>query len=1185
MSPDNASGRPGLVAATSVQGDPVLIKTWPVSGKKDRSVLEEIWRNEIRQLHRLAGYPGADDYIAALVDAGSDSAGFHLVLSPGQRQPLAMALRHLPAVHWLRSPRQASSRAQLWANLARIAAGLETLHAQGILHRNMDEWSVLTSGGEVPDFQLTGFEWSMRLVGAGSQGIGRGPKARKAADFDSFAKDWVGFAKLAATVLGVDGGRLQDAAVPPYELAEHLLIEEARLLKLISRGGQETRLDGEVVSLHIEQVLAQLAAVSARVEAKLFLTLRLGPGAALSDRIRDATGGVLEADDIEGQVAFVRADISQSLLLLAVKSQDVTVPFRLVMRGHNLVYSLSAYRPRSSSVPTWEFAYCERADAKAPAAANVLGSYSCDPGTVEVMALGEAGQRFPRLRGKLRSWEEIRVKFQTETEPESPERQFKKGLALLSFLEVLLAAADIFPVEVIAPVDDGDGGTHEVSTLRLRPAGDAERDALSSSLGLQTPSSRLVAALVGDRGADDRAQKEGWRLTDSGSLGERMPTDTDWRFARVQEGAASPDTFVFAGDNPGPGPCRAFLVQGGSVGRGALFRRRQKALEALGKHRELLRMLADPRSRIMDSHDELVEDDAFSKLDEPKQTALRKLTGTLPLFLVQGPPGVGKTHLVRNLVSRRFGTDPTSRLLLSAQSNAALDHLLEELEQVLPSGSPDAPMVVRCRPREKDETDGPFDISVLSGEILGRLRNSQLAKAAPPVMRAKLEMLAPSPGLAPGRRKPKADARGNFVQTEPREFALRAFESAVVRAANIVFATTNSAELERLIDERGQFDWAIVEEAGKATGGELLSPMLLSHRRLMIGDHKQLPPFGSERMIELLGKPDKVRSAIATGREFVARWLRDATTDEILDEVDEEQEPGDLPSVCGEAIRALMLFETIIDAEFARQSRSPSGRPIAARLTEQHRMHPAIASLVSDAFYDGLLVTADTARNSFRDGRPPHSWLVTGCIPLSPVTVVDMPYLQSTIGKTRGNLLPRWHNPDEVEAVRLVLSQLRADPDCSARPRLAILSPYAEQVRRLAAMVETEFPGSKASLCGFLPALPGYCGTVDAFQGNEAEVVIVSLVRNNDHQGPLAALGFLREANRMNVLLSRAKWQMVLVASLEFLRTVVNAAATVEDRRNVSAMRKVLAWLDRPPEEYREHVATVGYDQLTDVGA
>ncbi len=47
----------------------------------------------------------------------------------------------------------------------------------------------------------------------------------------------------------------------------------------------------------------------------------------------------------------------------------------------------------------------------------------------------------------------------------------------------------------------------------------------------------------------------------------------------------------------------------------------------------------------------------------------------------------------------------------------------------------------------------------------------------------------------------------------------------ILRAANLVFATTNSYAVERLIEERGLFDWTIVEEAGKATGlGRVLAP-------------------------------------------------------------------------------------------------------------------------------------------------------------------------------------------------------------------------------------------------------------------------------------------------------------------------------------------------------------------------
>lgn len=97
----------------------------------------------------------------------------------------------------------------------------------------------------------------------------------------------------------------------------------------------------------------------------------------------------------------------------------------------------------------------------------------------------------------------------------------------------------------------------------------------------------------------------------------------------------------------------------------------------------------------------------------------------------------------------------------------------------------------------------------------------------------------------------------------------------ILRSANLVFATTNSAAVERLIEERSLFDWTIVEESGKATGGALLSPLLLSYRRLMIGDHKQLPPYNVERMTRLLSAPDKVKAAVGAAHSLIygRRWI------------------------------------------------------------------------------------------------------------------------------------------------------------------------------------------------------------------------------------------------------------------------------------------------------------------------
>src|SRR5437870_4205280 len=59
--------------------------------------------------------------------------------------------------------------------------------------------------------------------------------------------------------------------------------------------------------------------------------------------------------------------------------------------------------------------------------------------------------------------------------------------------------------------------------------------------------------------------------------------------------------------------------------------------------------------------------------------------------------------------------------------------------------------------------------------------------------------------------------------------------------------------------------------------------------------------------------------------------------------------------------------------------------------------------------------------------------------------------------------------------------------------------------------------------------------TVDSFQGNQADIVIISLVRNNNSQ-PRHGLGFLNQRERMNVLISRAGRLLVIVGSWSFFQ-------------------------------------------------
>lgn len=105
------------------------------------------------------------------------------------------------------------------------------------------------------------------------------------------------------------------------------------------------------------------------------------------------------------------------------------------------------------------------------------------------------------------------------------------------------------------------------------------------------------------------------------------------------------------------------------------------------------------------------------------------------------------------------------------------------------------------------------------------------------------------------------------------------------------------------------FDWVIVDEAGKATPPEILVPICLGRKVVLVGDHKQLPPVVDEALLNL---QDKERMNISK----------------------EDLE--------------LSLFE------YLERSLNDDCKSI---LDEQYRMNPVIGDLISNLFYEGKLVS------------------------------------------------------------------------------------------------------------------------------------------------------------------------------------------------------------------------------------
>ncbi|XP_052769817.1 uncharacterized protein LOC128209691 [Mya arenaria] len=175
-------------------------------------------------------------------------------------------------------------------------------------------------------------------------------------------------------------------------------------------------------------------------------------------------------------------------------------------------------------------------------------------------------------------------------------------------------------------------------------------------------------------------------------------------------------------------------------------------------------------------------------------------------------------------------------------------------------------------------------------------------------------------------------------------------------------------------------------------------------------------------------------------------------------------------------------------------------------LDTQYRMHPSIAMFPSEHFYDGRLKTGECAKR-----RPPIVFPWPGRAPLCFINV-------KSYEKKKGS---SYYNDKEVDTVVKVVNKLFDVKEEERAKRIGIedvgvITLYKAQVEALKSSVRK---GIQIS-------------SVDGFQGQEKEVIIVSTVRSNEK----GSVGFCGDMNRMNVLLTRAKRGLIIIGNANTLQ-------------------------------------------------
>lgn len=327
-----------------------------------------------------------------------------------------------------------------------------------------------------------------------------------------------------------------------------------------------------------------------------------------------------------------------------------------------------------------------------------------------------------------------------------------------------------------------------------------------------------------------------------------------------------------------------------------------------------------------------------------------------------------------------------------------------------------------------------------------------------------------------------------------------------LRAANIIGLTTSGLARNLAMLRKLRSKVLICEEAGEVLEAHLLTTFLPSvEHAILIGDHQQLRPQVQNY---------ELRSDSLQGKQY------------SLD---------------------ISLFERLVHPGPGMQHLPYS------TLETQRRMHPSISRLIRETMYPALKDAANVEeypgiaglrkRLFWLDHTKPEGGDEADANQTSHFNAYEV---QMTAALVRHIVNQGVYRPEEIAVLTPYLGQLQ-------RLRNALGSAFAivlsdRDVSDLGkagieeAMVEGQLSAQSISQTTLLRALR--LSTVDNFQGEEAKMIILSLVRSNSQN----KVGFLGTSNRINVALSRAKHGMIIIGNSQ------SASAKVAMWAEITAM-------------------------------
>ena len=236
-----------------------------------------------------------------------------------------------------------------------------------------------------------------------------------------------------------------------------------------------------------------------------------------------------------------------------------------------------------------------------------------------------------------------------------------------------------------------------------------------------------------------------------------------------------------------------------------------------------------------------------------------------------------------------------------------------------------------------------------------------------------------------------------------------------------------------------------------------------------------------------------------------ACWIAIRKADRVVLAGDHQQLPPTIK--CIEAMRGGLdktLMQHIVQ-----------NKPEAVSLLKiQYRMNDEIMRFSSDWFYHGALNSAPEVKyRSILDFDTPIVW----------VNTEDMDCNEEFVGESFGRI-NKAEATLSIEELKKYIEKIGKERLLDERIDFGLISPYKAQVQYLRQLIKKD-----AFFKPFRHLIT--INTVDGFQGQERDVILISLVRANED----GQIGFLNDLRRMNVAITRARMKLIILGDASTL--------------------------------------------------